>query len=53
VYLLEKQQIPINSVWFDPPGLEPTIYCTPGDNDHHYTTDAVNNPCEIQTLFSQ
>jgi hypothetical protein len=35
------------SLWFDPTGLEPTIYRTRGEHTNHYTTDAV---IEIGTI---
>jgi hypothetical protein len=39
--LAEKQQIQILVFGLTQPGLEPTIYRTPGEHANHYTTDAV------------
>jgi hypothetical protein len=30
-----------DSLWFDPIGAEPTIYCNQGEHANHYTIDAV------------
>jgi hypothetical protein len=39
--LAEKQQIPILVFGLTRPGLEPTIYRTPGEHANHYATNAV------------
>ena len=40
--LAEKQLIPIlYSLGLTRPRLEPTVYCSRGEHDNHYTTDAV------------
>ena len=35
------QQLHIFSLWFDPIGLEPTIYRTLTEHANHYATDAI------------
>ena len=38
VCLVEKQQIPFYSLWFDPPGVrEPMTYRNRGKHTNHYT----------------